>query len=501
MKIQSPSSFYLTTAIDYPNADPHIGHAYEKIVTDAYARWYQLLGSQVFLLTGTDENGQKLTKSAEVAKVNTKDFVEGNVAKFRKLCENVNMSFSDFIRTTEDRHKQVVQQIWKKLMTKGDIYVGKYSGHYCIACETFYTETQTVAGKCPTHEVPLSYVEETGYFFKLSKYHNAILNHINTHSKFLVPGNFRAEILSRLNLEPLTDLSISRPNQGWGIEVPGDANYVIYTWFDALISYYTSTQLGPEAQPRNLVDSLWPANIHVIGKDISWFHAVIWSALLMSADIELPKQIYVHGMVLGNDGRRMSKSLGNGVDPQHCLEKYPIDTLRYFLLKAIPSGQDGAFGIDEMIRLHNAELANEFGNLINRVIKLGVNNLGTHIAPASKIDVELNLFEDINAAMEQREHHKALAMIWTGVRRLNAYIHNEEPWKKKEDSERFHQIIYTALINVNFLTTLLTPFIPQSAKRALLMLGGEGSVQDFIDLKLVAFHIQDGEPLFPRILN
>lgn len=489
--------FYITTAIDYPNGDPHLGHAYEKIVTDCYSRWYKMLGQKTVLLTGTDENGQKLIKSAETAKRPPREYVDENVVKFRKLCQDLHIETSDFVRTSEPRHHRVVQNLWKKMQDRGDIYVGRYSGDYCIACETFYAESQTKNGKCPVHEIDLSYMEEDGYFFKMSAYQDWIIEHITQTPGFIFPSNVRNEILSRLKGEKLHDLSISRPNQGWGIPVPQDEKHVIYTWFDALITYYTGTLYDEQDQKRS--EQWWPADVHVIGKDISWFHSVIWPCMLKSAEINLPKQIYVHGMVLGSDGKRMSKSLGNGVDPQECLKTFHIDSFRYYMLKSISSGQDGAFSTVDLAKTHNSDLANELGNLMMRVLKLSMANLGSSIKPSSRVDFELDLFKEMSELMDGREHSKAIAHIWTGVRKLNAYINQEEPWKKKDDMDAFHRVMYTALLNLKFICTLLVPFIPESAQKALQTLGGFSNQQSAIHFEKIEFKLIESTALFPRI--
>ena len=491
--------FFITTAIDYPNGAPHLGHAYEKIVSDCYARWNQLLGNEVFFLTGTDENGQKLSKAAEVAGASsTQVYVDENVEKFKSLCRQLHIGNHDFIRTTEKRHHQVVGWFWKKLQDNGDIYLDRYSGHYCLACEAFYTETQSKNGKCPVHETELTYMEENGYFFRLSKYQDWITEHLKNHVEFLFPSNIRSELLSRLQGEKLLDLSISRPNQGWGIPVPGDEKMVVYTWFDALINYYTATQLDAQGQDIS-AKKLWPASVHVIGKDISWFHAVIWPAMLKSAGLELPQQVYVHGMVLGSDGKRMSKSAGNGVSPEDCLAQFHLDSFRYYLLKVIPSGQDGAFSLEDLAKTHNNELANEYGNLLMRVIKLSLRSLGNHITPSEKIDFKLDIYPQFKQEMQHREHHKALLTLWTGVRQLNAYINQMEPWKMKDDLAGIQRVMYTSLLNIQLITQLLVPFIPESADKALKLLGGQGDFESTVNMKTVDFNIQDGSPLFPRI--
>lgn len=491
--------FFITTAIDYPNGAPHLGHAYEKIVSDCYARWNRILGNEVFFLTGTDENGQKLSKAAEVAGYkSTKDYVDENVVKFRKLCTDLGVTNNDFIRTTEPRHHKTVGFFWEKLKASGDIYLDRYSGHYCLACEAFYTETQAKNGKCPVHETDLSFMEENGYFFKLSKYQDWITEHIKNNPEFLFPSNVRSELLSRLQGEKLLDLSISRPNQGWGIPVPGDKDMVVYTWFDALINYYTAAILDEKDKDIS-AQKIWPASMHVIGKDISWFHAVIWPCMLKSAGLELPKQVYVHGMVLGSDGKRMSKSAGNGVSPEECLSQFHLDSFRYYLLKTIPSGQDGAFSTDDLTRAHNNELANEYGNLLMRVVKLSLRSLGSNVKPTPTVDFKLDFLNKFKEEMNDREHHRAINTIWSGVRHLNSYINQMEPWKMKDDPDGVHRVMYTALLNLNFITTLLLPFIPGSAENARKLLGAGNDLNKALELEMIEFNLNDGTPLFPRI--
>ncbi|HRK03159.1 MAG TPA: methionine--tRNA ligase, partial [Oligoflexia bacterium] len=345
----SKKNFYITTAIDYPNGAPHMGHAYEKIITDAYARWARSSGLETYFLTGTDENGQKLAKSAEELNVPTRKFVDDNAEIFKKLCSELKISNDDFIRTTESRHSKVVGEFWRKLEKNGDVYFDRYSGLYCLACETFYTETQASDRLCPEHKTKLELLEEEGYFFKMSKYEKWIKEFLTGNPAFVAPSEARNEIVSRLNSEPLKDLSISRPNKGWGIPVPGNDKFVVYTWFDALINYYSAV-VGTSHE------NYWPADLHVIGKDIGWFHTVIWPIMLHALGIPTPAQVYIHGMVLSEDGRKMSKSLGNGVDPFDVLKTYPLDSFRYFMLRSIPSGGNGRFSMKDLNQRHVSEL-------------------------------------------------------------------------------------------------------------------------------------------------
>lgn len=489
------NQFYITTAIDYPNGSPHMGHALEKIVSDTYARWYRFLGFEVNFLTGTDDNGQKLTESAKKEGRNTKDFVDENSQKFRILCADLNLSNNDFIRTTERRHHEVCTEIWTKLEKKGDIYFGVYSGNYCLACESFYTETQSPDNICPNHNTPLTKKEEEGYFFKMSSYQEWIINHIKTHSDFIVPHACFNEMLSRLEGDKLRDLPISRPNSdNWGVPVPGNPRFVMYTWFDALINYYSAVHRTPQ-------EKFWPASIHVIGKDITWFHSVIWPIMLHASAIPLPKQIYVHGMVLAEDGKKMSKSLNNVIDPYTILNKYPLDSFRYYLLRAIPAQGDGRFIEKELIDKHNSELGNSFGNLIMRVVKLYLKDNSPELS-GEGITQEVffnDVFKKMREHMDHREHNKALEALWEGVNHMNQYVNTKEPWKLKQDKTALKQVVYNCLFSIQTISSLLAPFLPQTAEKALMPLGV--SLEKFEDIVFgkITYNLSEPHPLFPKI--
>ena len=488
--------FYITTAIDYPNGAPHMGHAYEKLVTDTYARWYRFMGYDTFFLTGTDENGQKLSKAAEDQKTDTRSFVDSQVLHFKKLCDDLEISHDDFIRTTEDRHKEVCQDLWSKMEKKGDIYFGRYEGWYCLSCEAFYTKLQAPDQKCPVHFVPLNHVEEDGYFFKLSKYQTWIVEHFKKHSKFLVPESARKEMLFRIEEGEIKDLSISRPNAGWGIPIPGNEKFVMYTWFDALINYYTAARKGSKNE------RFWPAQMHVIGKDISWFHSVIWPCMLESAGLAIPEQIYVHGMVLGQDGRKMSKSLGNGVDPYEVLQKFPRESFRYYILRAIPSGLDGAFVLADLVSRHNSELANDFGNLVMRTVKLSLKKLGSEISlegVKAAFDGE-SLLRNVQSSMEAREHHRALEVLWSEINAVNLYLTKEEPWRKEGADPKFREIMGNALYAIHVVSALLQSFMPEVAKKTLEVLGTQSlaSTEGF-KFGVQKFKLIEPQPLFPKI--
>ncbi len=486
--------FYITTAIDYPNGKPHMGHALEKIASDAYARWYKFLGHETYFLTGTDENGQKLIESAKAEGKGTQQYVDENSENFRKLCRDLNISNNDFIRTTEKRHHDVCNELWKKLETKGDIYFGVYSGQYCLACESFYTETQAPDNICPAHGKPLTLKEEEGYFFKMSSYQDWIISHIKANPTFIVPQSSYNEMLSRIEGDKLRDLPISRPNEGWGIPVPGNTKFVMYTWFDALINYYAGVAHTDK-------EKFWPASMHVIGKDIAWFHTIIWPIMLKAADVALPKQVYVHGMILAEDGKKMSKSLGNVVDPNDMLAKYPVDTFRYYLLRAIPAQSDGRFSEKELIEKHNAELGNSYGNLIMRVLKLYLKDNAPTL-DGKGVTREVNFdetFTKMKEFMERREHNKALEALWEGVNSMNQYVNTKEPWKLKEDKTALKQVVYNCVHSIHALSVLLSPFLPETAEKALQPLGVPMTSFEAIKFGETVYELSEPSPLFPKI--
>lgn len=487
-------SFYITTAIDYPNGSPHMGHAYEKIVTDVYARWYKFLGFDSYFLTGTDENGQKLIESAQQAGQDTQTFVDEQVKKFEALCRDLNITHQDFIRTTEERHHKVAQMFWEKLEEKGDIYAGKYSGQYCMHCEAFYTETQAPDKICPDHKTPLQLKEEEGYFFKLSRYQDWIVSTLKSNPQMVVPKRAYNEVLSRVEGEDLRDLAISRPSAGWGVPVPNRPDYVMYTWFDALINYYSAL----DEQKR---EKYWPCDLHVIGKDILWFHSVLWPCMLHALDIPMAKQVYVHGMILAADGRKMSKSLNNGVNPNDMLERYPLDSFRYYLLRHIPSSADGAFSEKDLIEKHNNELGNDYGNLLMRVIKLAMKSITTEIcAPSDAAPFDFSpLVTKMSELMDKREHNKALDTLWEAINKVNQLVNDREPWKHKNDPEVFARVIYDCLYGIHITSLLLHSFLPQTAEKALSYLGKELSDVSAVEYGKVAYNLKEPEALFPKL--
>jgi len=430
--------FYITTAIDYVNAKPHIGHAFEKVLADAIARWHRLLGDKVFYLTGTDENAQKNATAAKEVGIPTKKFVDENSKKFIELCKLLDISNDDFIRTTESRHVKVAQEIFKKIYDKGDIYKGKYEGLYCTGCEGFKTEKDLVDGKCPEHNRAPEEISEETYFFKLSKYEKQITKFIKD---YIVPESKKKEILARLKEEGLKDLCVARKNLDWGIDCPIDKNFKIYVWLDALGNYYSGA------------NGNWPADLHVIGKGINWFHSVIWPAILISAGIKLPKKLLVHGYLTFN-GQKISKSLGNTIDPIELVNKYSVDAVRYNLLRG-STFDDFDFSESALIERNNNELADKYGNLISRVStlaeKYGIEKSNT------KLKIDLKRIKEL---FENFEVDKALAEIFSFIDQLNEYTQNKKPWETHDK-----KVLYDLLFGIRDVTILLHPFIPNTTQK------------------------------------
>jgi len=432
--------FYITTAIDYVNASPHIGHAFEKIIADAIARWHRIKGDRVFYLTGTDENAQKNAQVAKEEGIDVKKFVDRNSQIFIELCEVLNVGYDQFIRTTESGHKKNAQEIFKKVYDKGEIYKGKYEGYYCVGCESFITERELVDGRCPEHQKVPDWMSEDAYFFKLSKYRDKIIKFIDN---YIVPKEKKNEILSRLKNEELRDLCVSRTNLDWGIDNPIDKNFKLYVWFDALINYISGA------------NGNWPADVHVIGKGINWFHSVIWPGMLMSAGIKLPGKLLVHGYV-NLKGQKISKSLGNTINPIELTKKYGADTVRYSLFRGSVF-EDFDYSEDILVERHNNELANKLGNLVSRVTglaeKTGVEKTENKLLKKLKLDKICKLIDDF-------ELDKALNEIFAFIDECNEYIQNKKPWETKDG-----KVLYELLDSIKAISILLYPFIPNTSEK------------------------------------
>ncbi len=467
-------SFFITTAIDYPSGRPHMGHAYEKICADTIARYKRLHGFDVHFSTGTDEHGMKIQRNAEKAGKTPKQFVDGMVVFFKRLCKELDISYDDFIRTTEPRHVKVAQEIFRRIYDKGEIYKGMYEGLYCVECETYYTMKDLVDGKCPVHGKEPEEVSEESYFFQMGKYQDRLVQHIKKNPDFIRPGSKRREILNRLR-DPLKDLCVSRTSFDWGIPVPIDKRHVQYVWMDALINY-----LSTVGWPAGKSGRFWPADIHLIGKDIVWHHTVIWGSILMAAGITPPKTVFVHGFV-NIKGEKMSKSKGTVVDPLELVSRYGTDPLRYFLISEIPFGEDGDFSIESLVTRNNNELADNLGNLINRVLTFIHNKSGKRVPkPGQHDELDKKLIENmqtytgsVGKLLDDLKLQDALDQIMLLANFGNEYFQGKEPWKGD-----FNNCLYLGANLVRCLAILLEPFIPGSAEKVWGFLKLPGSVHE-----------------------
>ena len=432
--------FYITTPIYYVNDKPHIGHAYTTIVADILSRWHRMQGEDVLFLTGTDENGQKNVEAAEKAGEETQKYVDEMSAVWQRTWDSLNLTNNDFIRTTEERHKAAVQKMFKRLEEKGDIYKGEYEGWYCVGCEAFVTESDLEDGKCPMHKDPVKKIKETNYFFKLTNYRKKLLGHIKKNPDFIRPEARRNEVASYVK-DFMQDISISREGVGWGISVPGDEKQVFYVWFDALINYISA--LG-WASDNDKFKNYWPADVHLIGKDIIKFHCALWPAMLMSAGIELPKQIFAHGFFT-IDGQKMSKSLGNVIDPVELSQKYGLGTLRYYLIREFSFGHDGDFSHERFKKRYEQDLANELGNLLQRVLAMTEKFCDAKVPALTGEDIEN--WPIIIESMNNLDFARALDEIWEVIREANRFIDQEQPWQlAKIDEERLKSVLYILLV-------------------------------------------------------
>jgi len=503
------TAFYLTTPIYYVNDRPHLGHAYTTIVADTMVRYRRLAGDDVWLLTGTDEHGDKIAQAAAKAGVTPQALADQNSAAFRETWRALGISHSDFIRTTEERHQKVVLAILQKLWDAGEIYLGKYGGHYCFGCERFYTEKEIVDGKCPDHQTALQWIEEENYFFKMSKYQGWLIDYIERHPDFVRPERYRNEVLGFLR-DPLTDLSISRPRRRleWGIPLPFDDKYVTYVWFDALINYVSA--LGGPGDPR--FEKFWPHVQHVIAKDIVKPHAIYWPCMLKAAGIPLYRHLNVHGYwTLG--GQKISKSVGNLVEALALKEKYGNDAFRYFVLREMVFGLDADVSEEAFVGRLNADLANDLGNLVSRVTTLIVNlNRGAVHEPGPPTAAEEGVLAaftkakaDAATAMEEFAFQRALAAMWEFVGVVNRYVDATQPWALAKDAskrERLSAVLYTLAESLRVLGIVLAPFLPDAATKIRAGLGqpGEPKLVDAVWGRLApGTTVQKVSGLFPRV--
>lgn len=439
------NKFYITTAIDYVNALPHIGHAFEKVIADALARYQKLKGKNVFFLTGVDENAQKNVQAAEKAKIPIREFIDKNAYYFKELCDKLNISYSEFIRTSADEHAVIVKKIVKKIIDKGDVYKKNYEGLYCVGCESYYTENELIEEKCPEHNSIPELRKEEAYFFKLSRYKKELLKII---PRYVTPITRKNEIISRIN-EGLNDICITRKNAKLGIDFPLEKNFKIWVWIDALINYISGLKNK---------ENYWPANVHVVGKGINWFHSVIWPAILLSAEYKLPEKLLVHGY-LNIKGKKISKSLGNTIDPLELLNKYFSDSVRYSLLRCSVF-EDSDYSEETLIERNNNELANKLGNLVSRVTSLaekhGIEKTNNNLLK----QLDLKKFEVL---MNNFELDKALAEIFSFIDKCNEYVQDKKPWET--ESKNKEKILYELVDSIKVIAILLWPFIPETSEK------------------------------------
>ncbi len=500
--------FYITTPIYYVNDVPHIGHAYTTVAADVLARFKRLCGDRVLFVTGTDEHGKKIQRSAQQQGITPIELANRVVERFKDAWRLLNISNDDFIRTTEQRHIDVVQEIWRKLKSNGDIYPGLYEDWYCVPCESFWTEKELVNGRCPTCGRAVEKIKEQTYFFRLSKYQEQLLKHIDSNPYFILPISRRNEILSFVK-EGLKDISISRTGFDWGVKVPDDPAHVIYVWFDALINYLTCAGFGSDNEKFS---QFWPPDLHVVGKDIIKFHAVYWPAFLISAGLPLPRHIFAHGWWTIGDVK-MSKSLGNVVSPESLVNEYGTDATRYFLMREVPFGLDGNFSHSAILTRINSDLANDLGNLLSRATGMVVRFADGFIpAPSSdddQFDIALKqkagmLYDTYIKAMNNIEFHNALSALWEFIAEANRYVDTTRPWQdaKSGNTERLHRRLYNIIEATRITAVYLLPFMPETANRMLNTIAQKtaGNLEQLSrwGVSLPGHRITQAQPLFER---
>ncbi|MEX0664959.1 MAG: methionine--tRNA ligase [Gaiellaceae bacterium] len=502
-----PTPFYVTTPIYYPNDVPHIGHAYTSVAADALARWRRLWGDDVAFLTGTDEHGLKMQRTAEAEGITPQELVDRTSPTFRELTTLIDLTNTDFIRTTEPRHYEAVQQFLQVVYDHGFIELGTYEGLYCVACEAYYTEDELVNGNCPIHGRPVEHVTEENYFFQLSRFEDRLLEHYAAYPDAVQPESRRNEVLGFIK-QGLRDFSMSRTSLTWGIPLPWDPKHVTYVWFDALFNYCTAAGYGTD---RERFDRYWPADYHLIGKDILRFHAVYWPAMLMAGGEAPPKHVFAHGW-LQVGGEKMAKSGGNQIAPADLVAEFGSDGYRYHFLADQRFGPDGDFSYEAMVARYNADLANNFGNLANRVLNMAVSYCDG-VAPSARADGPLvaasaTAFDDMQGAMDRLDYARAFGAVWELIRAANSFIEDQEPWKlhTSGDAAATAGVLGDCVEVLRIVTLLASPAIPRACNELWRRLGLDGMPEEqrlpdaaAWGLGPVDTRLDKGTPLFPRI--
>ncbi len=507
-------TFYLTTPIYYPSGNLHIGHAYTTVAADAMCRYKRLQGYDVMFLTGTDEHGQKIQRKAEENGVSPKEYVDEIVAGIKELWEKLDISYDDFIRTTEERHKKIVEKIFTRLVEQGDIYLDEYEGLYCTPCESFFTERQLVDGNCPDCGRAVEKVKEESYFFRMSKYVDRLLQYYEENPGFIQPESRKNEMINNFIKPGLEDLAVSRTSFDWGIKVPGDPKHVIYVWIDALTNYITALGYGTDNDSK--LKKYWPADVHLVGKEIVRFHTIYWPIILMALDLPLPKKVFAHGWLLMKDGK-ISKSKGNVVDPVTLIDRYGLDALRYYLLREVPFGSDGVFTPENFVERINFDLANDLGNLLNRTVAM-ISQYFDGVIPIyqgsnneyekSLLEVNKEEHQKYEEAMEEMQFSVALTSVWNIISRANKFIDETMPWKlAKDESKRseLESVLSHLAETLRRIAILLKPFLTQTPKKMFEQLNiQDEKLQSWESLNEFGVipegtKVQKGKPLFPRL--